>query len=232
VSEPIDWTAVNTARVEYESGSTVFLQGDPANTVMYIERGAVQLSVLSYSGKEAVIAILESGDFFGESCLAGQPKRVATATAMTPTAILVITGEEVIGQLHSSAFADRFLAHVLKRNLRTLGVRLRGERFEIDFAALDRTGQDQEREDLLSTEPDRAISRGTQSHDVRWLWEGVPSGTAVGLYTAYDRKAIQQLQPDLERQLLACEGIHERFEHGRKAWRLHASKPLGEGPKP
>jgi CRP/FNR family cyclic AMP-dependent transcriptional regulator len=119
VSEPIDWTAVNTARVEYESGSTVFLQGDPANTVMYIERGAVQLSVLSYSGKEAVIAILESGDFFGESCLAGQPKRVATATAMTPTAILVITGEEVIGQLHSSsAFADRFLAHVLKRNLR------------------------------------------------------------------------------------------------------------------
>ena len=86
---------------------------------MYIERGGVRLSVVSFTGKEAVIAILESGDFFGESCLAGQPKRMATATAMGPTTILVMTHEELMGQLHSSSpFTDRFLAHMLKRNLR------------------------------------------------------------------------------------------------------------------
>ena len=119
VSGPIDWAAVKAERLEYESGSTVFSQGDAAATILYIERGGVRLSVLSYTGKEAVVAILGSGDFFGESCLAGQPKRVATATTMGPTAILVMTAEEVIGQLHSSsAFADRFLAHLLKRNLR------------------------------------------------------------------------------------------------------------------
>lgn len=119
MSGAIDWASVKAQHFEYESGTTVFSQGDAAATVIYIERGRALLSVLSYSGKEAVVAILEPGDFFGESCLAGQQRRVATATTMGPAAMLVITREELIGQLHnSSAFADRFLAHLLKRNLR------------------------------------------------------------------------------------------------------------------
>jgi len=119
VSGPIDWATVRAEYLEYESGTTIFSQGDAATTVMYIERGGVRLSVLSLNGKEAVVAILESGDFFGESCLTGQSKRVATATAMGPTTIRVMTRDELIGQLHSSsAFTDRFLAHMLKRNLR------------------------------------------------------------------------------------------------------------------
>ena len=119
VSGPIDWATVKAERLECPPGTTVFSQGDAATAVMYVERGGVRLSVLAHSGKEAVVAILGSGDFFGESCLAGQPKRVATAITMSPTAMLVIAAEELIRQLHSScAFADRFLAHMLKRNLR------------------------------------------------------------------------------------------------------------------
>jgi CRP/FNR family cyclic AMP-dependent transcriptional regulator len=118
-SGPIDWAELKTDRFEYQSGITVFSQGDAAATVMYVERGGVRLSVLSSNGKEAVVAVLESGDFFGESCLAGHPTRLATATTMGPTTLLVITPEALVGQLHnSSAFADRFLAHMLKRNLR------------------------------------------------------------------------------------------------------------------
>ena len=115
----IDWATVRSERVEYASGDSAYTQGDAAGTVMYIDRGGIRLSVVSYTGKEAVIAILESGDFFGESCLAGSPKRTGTATAMGPTAVLRITREELVRQLHrSTAFADRFLSHMLKRNLR------------------------------------------------------------------------------------------------------------------
>lgn len=119
VSGSINWATVKAERLEHAPGTTVFSQGDAATTLMYIERGRVRLSVLSSSGREAVVAILDSGDFVGESCLAGQPNRVATATTMTPAAMLVITREELIRQRHSSsAFADGFLAHILKRNLR------------------------------------------------------------------------------------------------------------------
>jgi CRP/FNR family cyclic AMP-dependent transcriptional regulator len=119
VSSPIDWAAVKAKRLEFQSGLTVFSQGDSAATVMYIERGAVRLSVLSHSGKEAVVAILESGDFIGEACLSGQSKRLATATTINPCAVLVMRAEEVVGQIHSSSvFADSFVAYMLKRNLR------------------------------------------------------------------------------------------------------------------
>ena len=119
VSGAIDWGTVTAERREYGSGTTVFLQGDAATTVMYLQRGRIRSSVLSFSGKEAVVAILEPGDFFGEICLTGQSRRVATATTIGPATVLVITREKLIEQLHSSsAFADRFLAHMLKRNLR------------------------------------------------------------------------------------------------------------------
>src|SRR4029079_10394719 len=83
--ELVDWTGVPLRRVEYDPASVIFAQGDPAPSVMYVERGAVRLSVLSHAGKEAVIAVLEPGHFFGEGCLASQPRRMATATAMAPS---------------------------------------------------------------------------------------------------------------------------------------------------
>ena len=115
----LNWTGVRTQRVEYSPAGMIFAQGDPATSVMYVERGAVRLSVLSHAGKEAVVAVLETGHFFGEGCLAGQSQRMATATAMAPSAILVVDKREMVRQLHSRpAFADRFLTHMLTRNIR------------------------------------------------------------------------------------------------------------------
>jgi CRP/FNR family transcriptional regulator, cyclic AMP receptor protein len=115
----LDWTGVKTQRVEYGSTAMIFTQGDPATSVMYVEKGAVRLSVLSHAGKEAVVALLDAGYFFGEGCLAGQSQRMATATAMTPTTILAVEKQEMVRQLHGRpAFADRFLTHMLTRNIR------------------------------------------------------------------------------------------------------------------
>ena len=86
---------------------------------MYVEKGAVRLSVLSHAGKEAVVAVLDVGHFFGEGCLAGQSQRMATATAMAPCTILAVEKQEMVRQLHAQpAFADRFLTHMLTRNIR------------------------------------------------------------------------------------------------------------------
>jgi CRP/FNR family cyclic AMP-dependent transcriptional regulator len=115
----IDWTGARTHAVAYGAGATIFAQGDAATSVMYIEQGAVRLSVLSHAGKEAVIAVLDLGHFFGEGCLAGQAQRMATATAMTPCAIITLEKQDIVRQLHAQpAFADRFLTHMLTRNIR------------------------------------------------------------------------------------------------------------------
>ena len=115
----LDWTGVQTQRVEYEPATMIFAQGDPATSVMYVEMGAVQLSVLSHAGKEAVVALLEAGHFFGEGCLAGQTQRMATATTVAPSTILAVEKPEMVRQLHAQpAFADRFLTHMLTRNIR------------------------------------------------------------------------------------------------------------------
>jgi CRP/FNR family transcriptional regulator, cyclic AMP receptor protein len=115
----IDWTGVRTQRVEYEPAATIFAQGDPAASVLYVEMGAVRLSVLSHGGKEAVVAVLDAGHFFGEGCLAGQTQRMATATAMVPSTILAVAKPDMVRQLHAQpAFADRFLTHMLTRNIR------------------------------------------------------------------------------------------------------------------
>ncbi len=115
----VNWTGVRTERVEFDPPGQIFAQGDPATSVMFVETGAVRLSVLSHAGKEAVVAVLESGHFFGEGCLAGQAQRMATATAMARSAILVVEKPEMLRQLHSRpAFADRFLTHMLTRNIR------------------------------------------------------------------------------------------------------------------
>ena len=97
----IDWTGVRTQRVKYEAAAVIFAQGNPATSVMYVEMGAVRLSVFSHAGQEAVVAVLEPGHFFGEGCLAGQTQRMATATAMTPSAILAVEKPEMVRQLHA-----------------------------------------------------------------------------------------------------------------------------------
>ena len=105
--------------VEYEKSENAYSQGDPATTVLYIRRGSVQLSVVNPFGKEAIVAMLGPGDFFGEGSLAGQTVRMATATAITPTTLLVIEKQEMIRVLHTEhAFSDRFLAYMLARNIR------------------------------------------------------------------------------------------------------------------
>jgi CRP-like cAMP-binding protein len=105
--------------VTYRRSAIIFSQGDPCATVMYIHTGAVKLSVLSKTGKEAVVAMLGPGDFLGEGCLAGQPVRIATATAMAPTRVLVVQKDAMIRLLHKQhAFSDRFITHMLARNIR------------------------------------------------------------------------------------------------------------------
>jgi CRP/FNR family transcriptional regulator, cyclic AMP receptor protein len=117
--EPVNWTGARTQRVEYEPAATIFAQGDPATSVMYVAHGAVRLSVLSHTGKEAVVAVLDVAHFFGEGCLAGQSQRMATATAMTACTIVVVEKQDMVRQLHANpAFADRFLSHMLTRNIR------------------------------------------------------------------------------------------------------------------
>ena len=118
-AEPVDWTGAKTQRIEYKPGTTIFAQGDPATSVMYVEHGAVRLSVLSHAGKEAVVAVLDVAHFFGEGCLAGQSQRMATATAITACTIVTVEKQEMVRQLHAKqAFADRFLSHMLARNIR------------------------------------------------------------------------------------------------------------------
>jgi CRP-like cAMP-binding protein len=104
---------------EYPKKATIFTQGSPADAVLYIERGKVKVTVLSARGKEAVVAILGNGDFFGEGCLAGQPLRMATATAMTECAILRVQKATMIRMLHDEpALSELFMSFLLSRNVR------------------------------------------------------------------------------------------------------------------
>jgi CRP-like cAMP-binding protein len=118
-ADPIDWTGAKTHRAEYQAGTTIFSQGETATSVMYVERGAVRLSVLSRAGKEAVIAVMQAFHFFGEGCLAGQPYRMATAVAIAPCTIIVVDKAEMARHLRSRpAFGDKFLIHMLTKNIR------------------------------------------------------------------------------------------------------------------
>jgi len=119
VQEFLDSAGVSRRVVRFARGARVFAQGSPAMSVSYIQSGQVKLSVVSRAGKEAVVAILGPGDFFGEGCLAGQPRRMATATAMEPTIVLRIGKAEMMRTLHEqSGLSDRFIAHMLARNIR------------------------------------------------------------------------------------------------------------------
>ena len=105
--------------VAYRRKEVVFSQGDPCEHVMYVQSGAIQLSVLSNTGKQAIVAVLGPGEFLGEGALAGHPIRLETATATVASTVLVIPKRQMIRLLHSQhAFSDRFIAHMLIRNAR------------------------------------------------------------------------------------------------------------------
>jgi len=105
--------------VRFATGALVFSQGAQANSVFYVQEGGAKLAVLSLAGKEAVVAMLGPGDFFGEGCLAGQALRMGTAKAVMPTALLRIPKRDMLRMLHDHPeFSDRFIAHMLTRNIR------------------------------------------------------------------------------------------------------------------
>jgi len=104
---------------EFKGAEAIYSQGDAAQGVMYLQTGSVKLSVLSEGGKEAVVAILGPGDFFGEGCLAGQPIRMGTATTVIPSTVLIIEKNEMFKVLHEQHdLSDRFITFMLARNIR------------------------------------------------------------------------------------------------------------------
>jgi CRP/FNR family transcriptional regulator, cyclic AMP receptor protein len=115
----LDSAGIARTIVEYRRADVIFTQGDPSESVLYIQKGAVKLSVLSKTGKEAVVAMLGPGDFFGEGCLAGQSVRMGSATAIAGSTILFVDKDEMVRLLHQQhALSDRFIAHMLARNIR------------------------------------------------------------------------------------------------------------------
>ncbi len=115
----LDSTGVARKVLDYRRKETIFRQGDSSKHVMYIQKGGVKLSVVNEVGKEAVVAMLGPGDFFGEGCLAGQKLCIGSATAITPTTVLAIEKKEMGRMLHREhAFSDRFIKHMLSRNIR------------------------------------------------------------------------------------------------------------------
>ncbi len=115
----LDSAGVGRRIVEYRRADVIFTQGDPCDSVLYIQKGRVKISVLSKTGREAVLAMLGPGDFFGEGGLAGQPVRMGSATASTQTTILLVDQHEMVRLLHQQpAMSDRFIVHLLARTIR------------------------------------------------------------------------------------------------------------------
>jgi CRP/FNR family cyclic AMP-dependent transcriptional regulator len=115
----LDSAGLSKTVAEYARDETIFTQGDACDHVMYIQVGGVKLSVLSKTGREAVVAMLGPGDFFGEGCLAGQPIRIGSAMAITPSTILLIDKAKMVRLLHRQpSMSDRFITHMLARNIR------------------------------------------------------------------------------------------------------------------
>jgi CRP-like cAMP-binding protein len=114
-------STVNGGRIiaDFPKKKTIFNQGGPSDAVFYIQTGKVKLTVLSKTGKEATIGILNEGDFFGEGCLSGQALRMCSATAMTDCTVMCIDKESMLDVIHREhAFSDMFVAYLLTRNIR------------------------------------------------------------------------------------------------------------------
>jgi len=115
----LDSAGVARKPKEFKKAEVVYSQGDAAKSVLYLQKGGVKLTVVNEVGKEAVVAILGPGDFFGEGCLAGQSFRMGTATAITSSAVLVIDKSQMLKVLHEQhGLSDRFITFMLARNIR------------------------------------------------------------------------------------------------------------------
>ena len=115
----LDTAGVSRKIAEYRRGESIYSQGDVAATVMYVQKGGVRLSVVNGSGKEAVVAMFGPSDFFGEGCMAGQTVRMGSASAVTPTTLLVIQKKEMLRVLHAEhELSDHFIGYMLTHNIR------------------------------------------------------------------------------------------------------------------
>jgi len=115
----LDTAGVARKVAEFRRSESIFSQGDAANSVMYVQKGGVKLSVVNESGREAVVAMFGPADFFGEGCMAGQSIRMGTASAITPSTILVIAKSEMLRVLHDEhKLSDHFIAYMLAHNIR------------------------------------------------------------------------------------------------------------------
>ena len=115
----LDFVAPEGVRVEFKRRAEVFSQGDPADSVFYILKGKVKLTVVSKQGKEAIVALLDSGSFFGEGCLAGQPRRMASATAVSDSLLLRVAKKAIMRLVQEQAeFSALFVSFLLARNIR------------------------------------------------------------------------------------------------------------------
>jgi CRP/FNR family transcriptional regulator, cyclic AMP receptor protein len=115
----LDKIGAGRTTVSYNRNEVVFSQGDAANAVFYIQKGKVKLTVVSTRGKEAVVAILGVGEFFGEGCMAGQTQRMATASTMGECTAMKLEKARMIQMLHEEpAFSELFVAHLLARTIR------------------------------------------------------------------------------------------------------------------
>ena len=123
--QPVDWEAllagINGGKTvaEYTANRTIFRQGDPADSISYLQRGKVKLTVTSQQGKEAIVAILDAGEFIGEGCLAGQLLRMSTAVAMEDCTFARIEKSRMVRMLHEQHdISELFVTHLLSRNIR------------------------------------------------------------------------------------------------------------------
>jgi CRP/FNR family transcriptional regulator, cyclic AMP receptor protein len=115
----LDTAGVARKVIDYRRGESIYSQGDAADSVMYIQKGGVKLSVVNRPGKEAVVAMFGPSDFFGEGCMAGQTLRMGTTTAVTPTTVLAIQKNELLRVLHAEhELSDHFIAYMLAHNIR------------------------------------------------------------------------------------------------------------------
>jgi len=115
----LDTAGVARKVTEYHRNESIYTQGDPADSVMYVQKGSVKLSVVNGSGKDAVVAMFGPNDFFGEGCMADQALRMGSASAVTPTTLLVIQKKEMLRVLHEEhELSDHFIAYMLAHNIR------------------------------------------------------------------------------------------------------------------
>ncbi len=115
----LDTAGVARKLADFRRGESIYSQGEAADSVMYVQKGGVKFSVVNGCGKEAVVAMFGPSDFFGEGCMAGQTIRMGTATAVTPTTLLVIEKNELLRVLHAEhELSDHFISYMLARNIR------------------------------------------------------------------------------------------------------------------